>query len=333
MPAVRPRGGRRLAADDYCVSNAVGEDRSDFQAGGQSWSKADFGFTKATEGTGWTSKTFDSNWANLKAEGKHRGAYHFFHPAYSASTQARFFVDYVKAHGGFGPGDMFACDAEISVGADGLETADQPALARMHLPLQRVPVNLMPASVDSGVLGFCDEVAQLVGPACPVLLYTYLAFLPNVAGCTRYPLWIAAYSASAPSSVRPWSRWTMWQNAPTGGQGGGDRDYFNGPAAQLASWIKSYGGNTVPTQKVTLQLPTLSQGMSDPVNGMNFVRRAQLVVNGIGLWNGLDAAATAPVSGTFDAATTAAVKAVQQMFGLPQDGVVGPDTWTKLYAG
>lgn len=316
----------------YCVSNAVGEDRSDFQAGGQSWSRDDFGFTKATEGTGWTSSTFHGNWATMRREGKHRGAYHFYHPAYSAGAQAAFFVNFVKAHGGIEPGDMFACDAEISVGADGVERADLQALARMHLPLQRVPVNMRPASVASGVLVFCNEVARLVGPKCPVLLYTYLSFLPNVAAAARYPLWIAAYSADAPSRVTPWHHWTMWQHSDTGGQGGGDRNYFNGGAGQLASWIKSYGGGGVATEQVTLDLPTLSEGMSDPVNGMNFVRRAQLMADGIAVWNNLGLTSL-EVTGTYDAATVATVKVVQKMFGLPQTGEVDAATWAKLYGG
>ena len=77
------------------MTNAVGEDRSDFQAGGQSWSASDFGFSKATEGLSWQSKTFGGNWARLKAQGKRRGAYHFFHPAEPAAAQAQFFVNYV----------------------------------------------------------------------------------------------------------------------------------------------------------------------------------------------------------------------------------------------
>lgn len=38
-----------------------------------------------------------------------------------------------------------------------------------------------------------------------------------------------------------------------------------------------------------------------------------------------------PVSGNFDAATSAAVRAFQQTVGLPTDGIVGQQTWEELY--
>ena len=39
------------------------------------------------------------------------------------------------------------------------------------------------------------------------------------------------------------------------------------------------------------------------------------------------------MTGTFDAATKAAVEAVQLRVGIAKDGVVGPDTWKVLVLG
>ncbi|WP_020139644.1 peptidoglycan-binding domain-containing protein [Streptomyces sp. 351MFTsu5.1] len=39
---------------------------------------------------------------------------------------------------------------------------------------------------------------------------------------------------------------------------------------------------------------------------------------------------TGPVSGVFDGATAAAVRAFQNDYGIPYDGIVGPRTWAAL---
>src|SRR5258706_10057532 len=56
-----------------------------------------FGIAKATEGTGFTDPMFQTNWAGIKNAGMVRGAYHFFRPASSGTTQARFFPPTVGA--------------------------------------------------------------------------------------------------------------------------------------------------------------------------------------------------------------------------------------------
>jgi lysozyme len=319
------------------MANAVGEDRSDFQSGGRSWSASDFGFSKATEGLGWQSRTFAGNWRTLKQQGKRRGAYHFFHPAESAGAQAQFFVNYVRSNGGFGPGDMFACDAEIAVGSDGTETGEPRALARMHVPLLAAPrmaAAEAQAAVGSGALVFCNAVARLVGPQCPVLLYTYLGFRSSVAACAKYPLWLADYTSSPPASVAPWSHWTIWQNSDHGGQGGGDHNYFHGDRAALESWISSFAPAPDWTEEAIMALPTLKLGDRDHAGKNQVVGKMQALVSFVGTWNKLPAAAGLKEDGHFGPTTLAAVEAVQAFYGITGGGgECGQRTWEHLIGG
>jgi peptidoglycan hydrolase-like protein with peptidoglycan-binding domain len=59
----------------------------------------------------------------------------------------------------------------------------------------------------------------------------------------------------------------------------------------------------------------------------------QALANVIGTVNNLPPASNLAEDGVFGPATTAAVKAVQQMFGIAQDGIVGPQTWSVLVTG
>lgn len=217
------------------MSNAVGEDRSSFQAV-QGWGGDSFAFAKATEGTSWSDPTFASNWANAAAEGKVRGAYHFFHPADSASSQAQFFMATVKAQG-LRAGDVLIADVEIAAGADGMEGyATERAVHRSHEALKVLPPGFTAALVGTGALQFLQEVAASAGPACRVVLYSSLFMAQNdLPQCDAYPLFLAYYAGSPPASVAPWRSWTFWQNGATG-PGGGDLDYFNGDDAALVQW-------------------------------------------------------------------------------------------------
>lgn len=217
------------------MSNAVGEDRSSFQRVGP-WGADAFAFAKATEGTGWSDPTFAQNWANAKAEGKVRGAYHFFHPALSASAQAQFFMSTVRAHG-LGAGDVLIADVEIAAGADGMEGhGTEMSARRMHTQLHVLPPGFTADAVGSGALQFLQDVAEAAGPQCKVLLYSSLFMAQaQLAQCAGYPLFLAYYAGAPAPDVAPWPSWTFWQNGATGA-GGGDLDYFNGIEADLVQW-------------------------------------------------------------------------------------------------
>lgn len=79
-------------------------------------------------------------------------------------------------------------------------------------------------------------------------------------------------------------------------------------------------------------LPTLQQGSADD-SGPLYVHRVQALVSGIGAWNKLGAITQVKQDGNFGSSTTSAVKRIQGFFGLTQDGIVGPVTWTVLVTG
>lgn len=308
------------------MTNATGEDRSSFQ-GITGWGGDSFGFAKATEGLNWSDPTFKSNWVNLRAQGKVRGAYHFFHPADNPTAQAEFFITTVKENGGITAGDVFIADAEIAVGEDGLEAYGSVYAAdRTHCGLHGDPAA---AAVGPAALEFLQAVSGLVGPQCRVMLYTD-AFMASrqLAACSGYPLFLAYYAAAVVVPA-PWKTWTFWQNGARG-PGGGDFDYFNGDQAALRAWAHAApAGNW--TETLVNNLPTLQQGSKDSgTPAAWFVHRLQNMVAGYGAWNGLGKVAAIPADGVFGPATKAAVMAVQHHAGIGVDGVAGRDTWTAL---
>jgi len=215
------------------VTSAQGKDISNFQGvePASFWSGYQFGFAKATEGTTFLDGTFPGNWRNMKVEGIHRGAYHFFHPALDPIAQAKFFVNYVQKQG-LEPGDMLVADVEITSG--NVFTRLLGRKPRRNNLIQR-PVSL--GTVNVAARAFLDEVKNLVGTKFPILVYSNLSVGSQLSSCTGYPLWIAWPSSSAPGNVSPWGKWTFWQ---WGIAGGIDRDAFNGTAADLRAFIDSY---------------------------------------------------------------------------------------------
>jgi len=96
-----------------------------------------------------------------------------------------------------------------------------------------------------------------------------------------------------------------------------------------------FGSTPSPSWQETMMdaLPTLKQGASDVSGQPLAVHRVQLLVGGIGKWNNLGAVTQIAQDGSFGPATTAGVKKVQQFFGLTQDGIVGPASWSALVTG
>lgn len=213
------------------VASAQGEDRSDWNAV-TGWTGLDFGFAKATEGTFLADPTFARNWANLKAAGIPRGAYHFFHPSEDAVAQARFFVKTVKAQG-LERGDMLVVDSELLL--DGVASVVRQAR------IDRADATLTPGEVDSRTKAFLDEAKTLVGHDNPLIVYTMHEVGQHLTEtAAAYPLlWFAWPSPTAPDAalIAPWKKWTFWQ---WGTKNGIDADAFNGTSAALHTFLATY---------------------------------------------------------------------------------------------
>jgi len=226
------------------INSAQGGDTSDYQPV-CAYRGYDFGYPKATEGTGFIAHTFAGSFANLK--GRPRGAYHFYHPSLNATDQARFFWSVVKAQNPQ-PGDFLVADIEIMVGADGSWEASPSAARRMNQPeLHFAAAPPAHAGVlTNGSRVFLDELSSLAGPHHPVLVYTNLNVGAQLTSCTGYGLIIAYPSHLAPKSVFPWKTWLMWQWGAGGGPCGGDSDAFNGTKADLQAWQDKYKPHDPP---------------------------------------------------------------------------------------
>lgn len=214
------------------------------------WAGYNFGFCKATEGTGWTAgANFTENWANLEVcvtsrkDFPLRGAYHFLHPASDPVAQARYFMSMVKA-AGLKPGDALVVDSEILAGisADGKDLVPGKPMRRSHLPVTEADLALIPEQVDAATLAFCDEAARLGGKVHPVIVYTMHEVGQHlVKTAAKYPLWFAWPSNTAPPAgmIAPWKDWLLWQWSWAGGNRG-DLDAFNGTVADLAAFVAKY---------------------------------------------------------------------------------------------
>lgn len=259
-----------------------------------------FAFAKATDGPELTDPNFAGNWSVIKQAGIYRGAYHeLWSPGSSpAAAQAAHFLD-VVCSGGLEPGDMLAVVASDYSGVTGDE-----------------------------VLAFCGAVQAGVGPHCPVLVYSDLSVLPSLGQCTGYPLWVTWPSGTAPASVEPWSTWTLWQ---WGTVGKTDRDAFNGAAADMDAWIKTY--TNPPEVSLSATVPVLQVGDADSAGASFSVHRLQALIAAIGQINNLAAASSVSIDGNFGLETEVGLKAIQASYQIAASGIADEGTWNVLVAG
>jgi peptidoglycan hydrolase-like protein with peptidoglycan-binding domain len=106
-------------------------------------------------------------------------------------------------------------------------------------------------------------------------------------------------------------------------------DFFGAPAPKPPP-------TAPPWQEAIMnQLPVLREGDADKPGEVYFVSRMQALVKVVGLLAGNDLtnAACQEMTGTFDAATAAAVRQVQEDRKITADGEVGPVTWSVLITG
>jgi lysozyme len=167
---------------------------------------ASFAFVGATAGVGIVDPGFAGNWADAKAAGLVRGAYHVFSPAADADAQADAFL---AAVGTIEPGDLHL--------AVDLETMDGQSAAAVQAALAR----------------FVTRLEQAAGP--PVIVRTTPEFWSgSMEGSTLFraeALWIVD-SAGCPDVPPAWGSWAF-QKTGAIGPAGAPEVRFNGGLAEL----------------------------------------------------------------------------------------------------
>lgn len=202
------------------VHSAQGLDVSNYQ-GRFNWAATQgltFGIHRLTQGGPASHEnspdpTAAWNHAQIADRGLHRGAYHFLDPQLPGAVQARYFADQAAKLGPIKPADMFWLDNEWAHGCS-------------------------PQMVAECARDFMAELHRLL-PHNPMGVYTFISFATGgyCAGLSQWPLWLAHPGLAAPAPPPPWARWLFWQ---WGTRDGTDADAFNGTAADLDDWIKSY---------------------------------------------------------------------------------------------
>jgi len=110
-----------------------------------------------------------------------------------------------------------------------------------------------------------------------------------------------------------------------------DRDSFNGTAADMDAWLKTY--TNPPEVSLTATVPVLQAGHADSAGASFSVHRLQALIAVIGKINNLAAASAVSADGVFGPETTVGLKAVQQYYKIAASGLADKDTWDILVAG
>jgi GH25 family lysozyme M1 (1,4-beta-N-acetylmuramidase) len=177
-------------------------------------SGAQFAYVKATEGTGFVSPQFASQYNGSYQAGLIRGAYHFARPDISSgAAQATFFT----AHGG-----GWSADGQTLPGA--LDLEPNPRGSQCY--------GLNHGAMVTWIAGFAQTYHALTA-RWPVIYTTSRWWTACTGGyggfASRDPLWIAGTASPLPAG---WNTYTFWQYAQ-GGTFPGDQDIFNGSRAML----------------------------------------------------------------------------------------------------
>ncbi|MEW9553652.1 glycoside hydrolase family 25 protein [Nonomuraea sp. NPDC050783] len=145
-------------------------------------SPAQFGFIKATEGTGFQDASFARHWREMGAKGIVRGAYHYGRPGNDPVAEADHFLSVVNAQPAK-PGDLLVLDLET---ADGRSVEEVNAWARTWLSHVKARTGITPMFYSGW--NFADTYGK---------------------GLSEYPLWVAHYSR-AKGAITPPADWKSW---------------------------------------------------------------------------------------------------------------------------
>lgn len=146
---------------------------------------AAFVFIKSSQAN-WADQDFILNWANAKAAGILRGAYHFLTYDISPITQAEYMWSLLRGD----PGELpLVVDFEYRV------------------------AGLTRSAAAGALKAFCDRLQALSGKL--PMIYTspgyWNEFGTTDAAWAKYPLWLAHYTTGEPMIPLPWRFWFFWQ--------------------------------------------------------------------------------------------------------------------------
>lgn len=188
-----------------------------------------FCILKATQGPrDFLDPQFRIRWVKLQGSGIIRGAYHFFEASQNGETQARFFLESIKAAGGLLPGDLPVCNDWES---------------DRYYP--KYPIVSFKTQL-SNAQKFMDIVESETGHA--PLFYTGRHRLvenryPD--SWTKYPLWECDYVGGL-DVVKPYTKVAIWQKSDNAKRDaslpmGGDFNIFQGNKDDLKALLIGAG--------------------------------------------------------------------------------------------
>lgn len=145
-------------------------------------------------GSDYTDPYFEQNYERARAAGLNVGFYHYVtaRTVSQAEYQAHFFVNTIQ-------GKEFQC--RLAMDFEDLTT-------------------LSAAEANEIGLAFIRKVEDLSGKGTVVYSDAYNAGAVFGGGLTEYPLWIAEYGVSEPSSAVNWDSWAGWQYSDMGNVAG-----------------------------------------------------------------------------------------------------------------
>lgn len=161
-------------------------------------------YIRSTLGCDYTDPYFEQNYERARAAGLNVGFYHYVtaRTVSQAEYQAHFFVNTIQ-------GKEFQC--------------------RLAMDFEDL-TSLSAGEANEIGLAFIRTVESLSGKGPVIYSNAYNAGAMFGGEMTEYPLWVAEYGVSTPSSRVNWDFWTGWQYSDTGRvagiSGNVDRDYY-----------------------------------------------------------------------------------------------------------
>lgn len=222
--------------------------------------------------------TFKTYWANAKATGLFRGAYHYLDWRKSEIDQATLFSGLLARDVGELPPildlEMNPAIVSTSLSPNFVEEKG-PRPFSLIKPFKGGPIDIpmktsaystiAPVDMKNKVLNFLNIVEKATGKV-PMIYsgyYYWNDFMTSEALWLKYSFWLAWYNdETVIKTPLPWSKWTLWQYTDRAdGAGFGapyatslDMSYFNGTSDDL---IKFAGGTVIVPTPVTPPHPDI----------------------------------------------------------------------------